>query len=280
MFERLVEWCARRRGLMLVVAVLVGAGGVAALRASPLDAIPDLTDPQVIIWTEWMGRSPQLVEDQITYPLVTQFISAPEVKTVRGFSMFGMSFVYVLFEDGTDLYWARSRVLEYLQNLSGRLPSGVTPVLGPDATASGWVFMYALVDRSGRHNLQELRAFQDFTLSYALREAPGVSEIASVGGFEKQYQVTIDPVRLLTYGVTIQEIRDAIRMSNQDVGGRVIEWGGREYVVRGLGYVGKTSDLEQVVVKIGPHGVPVRVADVGRVELGPNIRRGLVELNG
>jgi Cu(I)/Ag(I) efflux system membrane protein CusA/SilA len=280
MLERLVEWCARRRALMVAAALAIGASGLLALRESPLDAIPDLTDTQVIVFTEWMGRGPQLIEDQLTYPLVTSFISAPRVRTVRGVSMFGMSFVYVIFEDGTDQYWARSRVLEYLSKVTGRLPSGVTPSLGPDATGSGWVFEYALVDRSGRHDLQELRALQDFHLRYALAQVPGVSEVASVGGFEKQYQVVVDPVRLASFGVSVPEVAEAVRMSNADVGGRVVEWAGREYVFRGLGYVKSPADLSEIAVKTGPSGTPVRVRDLGRVEVGPNIRRGLLEWNG
>ncbi len=280
MFERFVEWCARQRGLMVALALLLAVLGGLALKASPLDAIPDLTDPQVIVFTEWMGRAPQLVEDQITYPLVTSFVSAPRVKAVRGFSMFGMSFVYVVFEDGTEPYWARGRVLEYLAKVSGQLPAGVTPTLGPDATGSGWVFMYTLEDRTGRHDLQELRAFQDFTLRYALAQVPGVSEVASVGGYEKQYQVVVDPVRLASYGVSLPEVTQAVQQSNRDVGGRVIEWGGREYVFRGLGYVKSKEDLEQVVVKVGPAGTPVRIRELGRVEVGADIRRGLLEWNG
>ncbi len=280
MFERLVEWCARRRGLMIVFALALALGGVFAVRKSPLDAIPDLTDPQVIVWTEWMGRSPQLVEDQITYPLVTTLVSAPRVKAVRGFSMFGMSFIYAIFEDGTDQYWARSRVLEYLSGAASALPPGVTPVLGPDATASGWVFNYVLVDRSGRNDLQSLRAFQDFSLRYALQQVPGVSQVASVGGFEKQYQVVVDPTRLEAFDVSLPQVVEAVRMSNQDVGGRVVEWSGREYVFRGLGYVKQAEDLAQVVVKVGSDGVPVRLSELGRVEIGPEIRRGLLEWNG
>jgi Cu(I)/Ag(I) efflux system membrane protein CusA/SilA len=280
MFERLVEWCARRQGLMVAVALVLALGGVYAIRQSPIDAIPDLTDTQVIIWSEWMGRSPQLVEDQITYPLVTSFISAPRVKTVRGFSMFGMSFVYVIFADDVDPYWARSRVLEYLAKAQGKLPAGVSPVLGPDATGSGWVFQYVLVDESGKNDLQQLRAFQDFTLRYALAEVPGVAEVASVGGFEKQYQLVLDPTRLAAYGVSVDEVIDAARASNGDVGGRVIEWAGREYVFRGLGYVQKKEDLELAVVKVSPSGTPVRIGQVGRVEIGPEIRRGLLEWNG
>jgi Cu(I)/Ag(I) efflux system membrane protein CusA/SilA len=280
MFERLVEWCGRRVGLMLVVAAAVGVAGVMALRRSPLDAIPDLTDTQVIVWTEWMGRSPQLVEDQVTYPLVTAFISAPDVKSVRGFSMFGMSFVYVLFEDRTDQYWAQSRVLEYLSKVSGKLPAGVTPTIGPDATGSGWVFQYVLVDRTGKHNLQELRAFQDFHLRYALASVPGVAEVASVGGFDKQYQIVLDPARLSAFGVTAAEVVDAARASNGDVGGRVIEWAGREYVFRGLGYIDDKADLEQAVVRAQGGGRPVTIGDVARVEIGPDIRRGVLDWNG
>ncbi len=280
MFERAVAWCARRRGLMIVFALLLALGGGLAIRNSPVDAIPDLTDTQVIIWTEWMGRNPQLVEDQITYPLVTSFVSAPNVKTVRGFSMFGMSFVYVIFEDGTDQYWARTRVLEYLSNASGRLPPGVTPTLGPDATGSGWVFQYVLTDTSGKRTLQELRAFQDFTLRYALAKVPGVAEVASVGGFEKQYQVVVDPARLAAFGVTLPDVIGAVQRSNRDVGGSVIEWAGREYVFRGLGYVKSKEDLEKVAVKVGERGTPVRLGDLGRVEIGPKIRRGLLEWNG
>jgi Cu(I)/Ag(I) efflux system membrane protein CusA/SilA len=280
MFENLVEWCARRRGLMVVLGLVLGLAGAWSLRSSPLDAIPDLTDPQVIVFTEWMGRSPQLVEDQITYPLVTSFVSAPRVKAVRGFSMFGMSFVYVIFDDGVDPYWARSRVLEYLSKESGRMPAGVTPALGPDATASGWVFSYTLVDRSGRYDLQKLRAFQDFTLRYALAQVEGVSEVASVGGFEKQYQVVVDPTRLQAFDVSLPEVVEAVRMSNADVGGRVVEWSGREYVFRGLGYVKAPEDLAEVVVKVDQRGVPVRLSEIGRVELGPDIRRGLLDWNG
>ena len=280
MFERFVGACARARGLMLALALALAGAGVLAIRASPLDAIPDLTDPQVIVFTEWMGRSPQLLEDQVTYPLVTSFVSAPAVKTVRGFSMFGMSFVYVIFEDGTDPYWARSRVLEQLSKVAGQLPEGVTPTLGPDATASGWVFSYVLGDRSGRHDLQQLRSLQDFHLRYALVQVEGVSEVASVGGFEKQYQLVVDPVRLASYGVSLPELAAAVRASNADVGGSVVEWGGREYVFRGLGYVKSAKDLEQVVVKVREDGVPVRVSELGRVDVGAAIRRGLLEWNG
>ena len=280
MIERLVTWCGHRVGLMLAAAAVVAGLGLNALRSSPLDAIPDLTDTQVIVWTEWMGRSPQLVEDQITYPLVTSFISAPQVKTVRGFSMFGMSFVYVIYQDGTDPYWARSRTVEYLSNAAGRLPAGVTPTIGPDATGSGWVFQYVLVDRSGKHDLQELRAFQDFTLRYALASVPGVAEVASIGGYEKQYQIVLDPLRLRSFGTSVAEVIEAARASNGDVGGRVIEWAGREYVFRGRGYIADKEELAEAVVRVDDDGTPVRIRDVGRVDVGPDIRRGLLEWNG
>jgi Cu(I)/Ag(I) efflux system membrane protein CusA/SilA len=244
---RLVEWCGRNRALVLAAALLGAIAGAWALERTPLDALPDLSDTQVIVFTEWMGRSPTLVEDQVTYPITTVFLGAPKVSAVRGFTMFGMSFVYVmLFEDGTDIYWARSRALEYLSKLQGSLPPGVTPQIGPDATGVGWVFEYALVDRSGRNDLSELRSFQDWTLRYALAAVPGVAEVASLGGYQKQYQVTIDPTRLLAYRVSLRQVIDAIRMSNLDVGGRVIELSEHEYAVRGRGYVTGIADLERV----------------------------------
>lgn len=245
-----------------------------------MDALPDLSDTQVIIFTEWMGRSPNLVEDQITYPIVNAFLSAPKVKVVRGFTMFGMSFIYVIFEDGTDVYWARSRTLEYLSNLQGKLPEGVTPQLGPDATGVGWVFEYALVDETGKYSLQELRSFQDWYLRYWLSSVPGVAEIASVGGYEKEYQVEIDPVRLKAFGLSLAEIKDAIGMSNADVGGRVIELAEHEYAVRGRGYITDKTMLEQVVVGTDGKGTPILIKDIGHVQIGGNIRRGLTELNG
>src|SRR6185295_14749509 len=209
--------------VILVYSALV-IGACASAKRVKLDAIPDLSDPQVIVFTEWMGRSPTLVEDQVTYPIVSALVAAPHVTDVRGYSMFGMSFVYVLFEEGTDVYWARSRVLEYMNGIRGRLPEGASPVLGPDATGIGWVFQYALVDRENRHGIEELRTFQDFTLRYALGSVPGVAEVASVGGYQKQYQVTVDPARLRAYGVTMPEVIDAIRQSNNDVGGRILEF--------------------------------------------------------
>ncbi|HET6284590.1 MAG TPA: efflux RND transporter permease subunit, partial [Polyangia bacterium] len=237
MVERIIEFCARNRTLVLVAVALAVVGSTLAMRRAKLDAIPDLSDPQVIVFSEWMGRSPTLVEDQVTYPIVSKLIGTPHVTDVRGYSMFGMSFCYVIFEEGTDIYWARSRVMEYLNGLRGSLPEGVTPTLGPDATGIGWVFQYALVDKSGKHGLDDLRTFQDFTLRYALGSVPGVAEVASIGGYQKQYQVTVDPNRLRGYGVALNEVIDAIRQSNNDVGGRILEMSGREYYVRGRGYI-------------------------------------------
>ncbi len=277
---RLIDASGRRPGLVIgIVAALAVAGGVAALQ-TPLDALPDLTDTQVIIATEWMGRGPTLIEDQVTYPLVASMLSVPKVRTVRGFSMFGMSFVYVVFEDGTDLYWARTRVLEQLSKLSGSFPPGVAPAIGPDATGVGWVYEYALVDRSGRHDLQELRAYQDWYLRYALQSVDGVAEVASVGGYQKEYRVVPDPQALQARGISITDLAAAVRASNLDVGGGVVEMNEHEYVVRGRGYVRAVQDIEQVVVTIGDGGVPVRIRDIARVEVGGAQRRGLVDLNG
>ena len=281
MIERIIEFCARRWLLVLVAVTVVALGSIVAMRSAKLDAIPDLSDPQVIVFTEWMGRSPTLVEDQVTYPIVSKLIGTPRVADVRGQSMFGMSFVYVVFEEGTDVYWARSRVLEFLSSLRGSLPEGVSPTLGPDATGIGWVYQYALVDKSGRHGLDDLRTFQDFTLRYALGSVPGVAEVASIGGYQKQYQVTVDPNRLRALGVTLPEVIDSIRRSNNDVGGRVLELSGREYYVRGRGYITSLAAIENVAVRAGgPAGPPILVKDVGSVRFGPEIRRGLLDWNG
>jgi Cu(I)/Ag(I) efflux system membrane protein CusA/SilA len=280
MIEKIIEFSARNQFIIYLLVVFVLVGGVWATRQVPLDAIPDLTDTQVIIFTDWMGRSPNLVEDQVTYPIVSAMLSAPKVKVVRGYSMFGMSFVYVIFQDGTDVYWARSRVLEYLSQLQGKFPPGVTPQLGPDATGVGWVYEYALVDESGTHDLAELRAFQDWHLRYWLASVPGVAEVASVGGFEKQYQVDLDPNRLVAYNLPVSQAIAAIRAGNTDVGGRSLEMTGREYVVRGRGYITSTEQLEQVVVGRRPDGTPLMLRDVANVHLGPEIRRGLTELDG
>ena len=251
-----------------------------ALVRSPLDAIPDLSDVQVIVFTEWPGQSPDIVEDQVTYPLAAALLAAPRVAFVRGQSMFGMSFLYVIFDDGTDLYWARSRVLEYLDEARARLPEGVTPTLGPDATGVGWVYQYALVDKSGRLDLQELRSLQDWNVRFALESVPGVAEVASVGGFVKEYQIVVDPLKLEAFGIPIQEVVRAVRDSNQEVGGQVFELAEHEVMVRGRGWVKSRRDLELVPLRVTEGGVPVRVADVAQVRFGPAPRRGFAELDG
>lgn len=277
--ETVIEKSSRNTFLILIMTVFGIAGGIWALLNTPLDAIPDLTDVQVIITTDWEGRSPDLVEDQVTYPISVRFIAAPKVKFVRGESMFGKSFVYVIFEDGTDLYWARSRVIEYLSAVRGMLPEGVNPVIGPDATGVGWVFEYALVDKSGKQNLAQLRTFQDWYLRYALESVKGVAEVAPVGGFVKQYQVDLDPNKLVAYGIPLSEVVAKIRMSNADVGGKIFEVGSTEYFVRGRGYIKRISDLENVPLKV-VDGTPVYVKNVGTVHFGPDIRRGIAELDG
>ena len=278
---RVIAGSARNPLLAILVVGGLAAWGWLSLRRAPLDAIPDLSDAQVIIFTDWPGRSPDLVEDQITYPISTSLIAAPNVKYVRGQSMFGMSFVYVIFEDGTDMYWARSRVLEYLNEAQARLPAGVNPTLGPDATGVGWVFEYAVVDRTGTHDLAQLRSLQDWNIRYALESVPGVAEVASLGGFEKQYQIAIDPVKLRGLGVTLEDVMKAVRRSNEDVGGQAIDIAGHEYVIRGRGYVKSLRDLELIPVKPPePGGAPVYVRDVAVVGIGPDIRRGIAELDG
>ena len=280
MIARVLELSAKYRALVLLLGVIAAGAGVAAMQRLQLDAVPDLSDPQVIVFTEWMGRSPTLVEDQVTYPIVTALLGAPRVVEVRGQSMFGMSFVYVVFDEGTDPYWARSRVLEYLSSTAGRMPEGVTPRIGPDASGVGWIYQYVVLDETGTHDLGELRALHDFSIRYALASVPGVSEVAPVGGFVPQYQVTLDPVRLRALGVSLAEVGDAIRASNGDVGGRIVEMSEREYFVRGRGYVGSERDLESVVVRTGEDGTPLRVGDVGSVRMGGEIRRGAVDWNG
>jgi Cu(I)/Ag(I) efflux system membrane protein CusA/SilA len=281
MVERIIEFCAKNRFLVLLGVGFATAAAIWSIQRVKLDAIPDLSDPQVIIFTEWMGRSPTLVEDQVTYPIVSTLVAAPHVTDVRGYSMFGMSFVYVIFDEGTDVYWARSRVLEYMNGIRGKLPQGVDPVIGPDASGIGWVFQYALVDKSGKRGLDELRTFQDFNLRYALGSVPGVAEVASVGGYEKQYQVTVDPNKLRAYDVTLEDVIAAIRDSNNDVGGRILEMSGREYYIRGRGYIENLGSIEQIALRTnGPTGTPVLIKDVGQVRFGPEIRRGLLEWNG
>ena len=278
MLNRIIELSVRNRLVIILAALFAVAWGMVAVYRTPVDAIPDLSDVQVIIYTNYPGQAPQVVEDQVTYPLTTAMLAVPKAKVVRGYSFFGVSFVYVIFEDGTDMYWARSRVLEYLNFASGKLPRGVTPSLGPDATGVGWVYEYTLEGKG--YNLAELRSIQDWYVRYQLTKVPGVSEVASVGGFVKQYQVNIDPNRLLTYDISLSDVTRAIEMSNKDVGGRVVEMTEREYMVRGLGYIKSVPDIEDIVLKVDRTGTPVRIRDVARVELGPDERRGLAELDG
>jgi copper/silver efflux system protein len=280
LINHVIAFCARNRFIAIIGALALSVWGAWAMVRSPLDAVPDISDVQVIVATEWPGRSPDLIEDQVTYPIVSTLISAPEVKTVRGFTDFGISYVYVIFEDRTDIYWARTRVTEYLQGIRAKLPEGVDPTIGPDATGVGWVFEYALVDETGRHNLAELRSFQDWHLRYWLASVPGVAEVATIGGFVKQYQVNLDPNRLYAYGLSAKDVVDAIRVSNNEVEGQLLEFSGREYMVRGRGYLTSIADIEQVAVGIGKSGTPIRVRDVAAVRIGPEIRRGIAELDG
>jgi Cu(I)/Ag(I) efflux system membrane protein CusA/SilA len=279
MIERLIDLCARNRFLVFVFTLLAVGSGLYALWHIPLDAVPDLSDVQVIVSTDWEGRSPDLVEDQVTYPISTAFISAPKVKFVRGESMFGKSFVYVIFQDGTDIYWARSRVLEYLNSIRGSLPEGVNPMIGPDATGVGWVYEYALVDDSGKQSLADLRSLQDWNLRYALSSVSGVAEVASVGGFVKEYQVDLDPAALAAYGIPLKDVTDRIRASNGDVGGKIFEAATVEYYVRGRGYIKSIEDIEDIVLKVR-NGTPIYVKNVAKVHLGSDLRRGVAELDG
>jgi Cu(I)/Ag(I) efflux system membrane protein CusA/SilA len=279
MIERVIEFCARNRFLVLIFTLVAVAGAFHLMRDMPLDAIPDLSDTQVIIYSRW-DRSPDIVEDQVTYPVVTALLGAPKVKAVRGFSDFGFSYVYVIFEDGTDLYWARSRTLEYLSKIQPRLPEGVRTELGPDATSVGWVYQYSLVDRTGQNDLAQLRTFQDWYLRYQLQAVPGVAEVASVGGFQKQYQVNVDPNALAAFNVPLPTVVQAVRDGNNDVGGRVVEFTGAEYMVRGRGYARGVADIENIVVARDPQGTPVLVKHLGRVSVGPDIRRGIADLDG
>ena len=264
MIARLIVASLRNRGLVVLVTCAVIVAGTFAIYRIPIDAIPDLSDVQVIILTEYPGQAPQVVEDQVTYPLTSAMLSVPHSKTVRGYSMFGFSMIYVIFEDGTDLYWARSRVLEYLNFAAGRLPDGVRPQIGPDATGVGWVYIYTLSDPSGRHNLQELRSLQDWLLKYELSSLTGVAEVASLGGFVKQYQVEPDPTRLLLHDVSLALLRERIAASNLDVGGRLVEMGETEYMVRGRGYIRDPQDIRSIVLKTSDVGNPITVGDVAR----------------
>ena len=277
MLNSIIEWSAKNRFLVLLATLFITLAGIYALVKTPLDALPDLSDVQIIVYTEYPGQAPQVVEDQVTYPLTTAMLSVPKSKVVRGFSFFGASFVYVIFEDGTDIYWARSRVLEYLNSIAGRMPSGVSPQLGPDASGVGWVYQYAVL--SDKHNLAELRTMQDWYVRYQITKAHGVAEVASIGGFVQQYQVTVDPLKLRSYGIPLNKVSQVIRDSNRDVGGRVVEMAETEYMVRGRGYLRGKNDIENLVVK-AERGTPVLLRDIARVELGPDERRGLTELDG
>jgi Cu(I)/Ag(I) efflux system membrane protein CusA/SilA len=280
LLERLIAFSAHNWLLTVMLVAAFAAWGYRSLVNAPLDAIPDLSDVQVIVFTDWPGRSPDLVEDQITYPLTTTLLAAPNVRFVRGQSFMGLSFVYVIFEDGTDMYWARSRVLEYLNTATPKLPDDVRPTLGPDATGVGWVYQYALIDKSGNQSLADLRSLQDFNLRYALEAVEGVAEVASVGGFVKEYQINVDPNKLAFHGIPLSRVTTAVRASNNDVGGRVLEIAGHEQFIRGRGYVTSVADLEEVVLAVGDKGVPIRVADVAQVSLGPALQRGQAELDG
>src|SRR6516165_1497313 len=280
MIARAIEFSARNPFVIILLLVGILGGGLWAVFNTPLDALPDLSDVQVIVSTEWADRSPNIIEDQITYPIVTQLLSTSHVKAVRASSFYGESLIYVIFEDGTDLYWARSRVLEYLSGMAGKLPQGVSPKLGPDATGVGWALEYVLIDKTGKHSLAELRTLQDWQVQYQLRAVPGVAEVASVGGFVKQYQVTIDPDKLLAYNISINTVVEQVRRANQEVGGRVLEFTGTEYMVRGRGYIQNPADIESVAVGAQADGTPILSRDVGFVQIGPDIRRGVVDYNG
>lgn len=280
MIDALIRWSMANRLLVIVLAVVIGLTGLHAVRNTPVDAIPDLTDTQVIVRAMFPGQSPRVIEDQVTYPLTTALMAVPGAHTVRGFSMFGDAFVYVLFEDGTDPYWARSRVLEYLSQVEGRLPDGVTAELGPDASGVGWVYKYALVDRSGNHDLSDLRALQDWFLKFELQSVPGVSEVATAGGMVRQYQVVADPLALRAYGLGLGQLESAIRRGNSEAGGSLIELAEAEYMVRATGYIQSLADLKQIPVGLQANGTPVLLEHVAEIRRGPAQRRGIVELDG
>ncbi|MCX5897092.1 MAG: efflux RND transporter permease subunit, partial [Proteobacteria bacterium] len=279
MIKKIIEFSANNRVLVILLVAVAVVAAVYTLKQIRLDAIPDLSDTQVIVYTRW-DRSPDIIEDQVTYPIIAALLGTPGIKAIRGFSDFGFSYVYVIFQDGTDIYWARSRVLEYLSKIQGSLPAGSKTELGPDATGVGWIFQYVLRDKSGKHDLAQLRTFQDWYLRYALQSVPGVAEVAGIGGFQKQYQVTIDPNRLQSYKLSLMEVAEAIKKSNSEMGGRLIEWSGTEFMVRGKGYVKSTADLDKVVVKTNEKGTPVLLKDVATIALGPQIRRGVLDFNG
>ena len=279
MLEKIIEASVNNRFLILIFTAIIAFAGLYTMFNTPVDAIPDLSDVQVIIFTEYPGQAPQVVEDQVTYPLTSAMLAVPFAKVVRGYSFFGLSFVYIIFEDGTDLYWARSRVLEYLNYVSKRLPPGVTPTLGPDATGVGWVYEYVL-DGGDKYDLQQLRSIQDWYLRYELMSVPGVAEVASIGGYVKQYQVEVDPNKLAAYNIPISKVRMALKRSNNDVGGRLIEMGETEFMIRGLGYIKSIQDVENIPIGVDETGTPIYIKNVANVQIGPELRRGLAEWNG
>ena len=280
MIEWIIRSSVKARGLIVVAALVLSVIGIAAVRTTPVDALPDLSDVQVIIRTTYPGQAPQIVENQVTYPLTTTMLSVPGARVVRGYSFVGDSFVYVLFEDGTDLYWARSRVLEYLSQVQGKLPAGATASLGPDATGVGWIYEYALVDKTGQHDLAQLRSIQDWFLRFELKSVPGVAEVASIGGMVKQYQVVVDPLKLASYGVTANDVADALKRANQETGGGVVEMAEAEYIVRATGYLKTLDDFRAVPIRTAAGGIPVLLGNVATVQVGPDMRRGIAELNG
>src|SRR5437660_1282691 len=279
MISRIIEWCAHNRFLVFTGVLLLTLTGIWSIGHVPLDALPDISDVQVIIRTNWEGEPPNIIEDQVTYPIVTALLAAPRVKAVRAQTMFNDSYVFVVFEDGTDIYWARSRVVEYLQTIAGRLPANVHPAIGPDATGAGWVYEYVLVDRSHKHSLADLRSIQDWHLRYQLATVPGVAEVASIGGFVRQYQVNVDPNKLLAYGISLSTVIDRVKSSTNEVGGRVLELSGTRYMIRGLGYLKSLDDLANVPV-MAKNGTPVLIKDLGTVSFGPDMREGVAEWNG
>ena len=279
MINRIIDFSVHNKVIIFALVAAACIAGWWSMQHVALDAIPDLSDTQVIVFSRW-DRSPDIIEDQVTYPIVAAMLGAPRVKAVRGFSDFGYSYVYIIFEDGTDIYWARSRTQEYLAAVLPRLPEGVRTELGPDATGLGWVFQYALVDQSGNHSLAELRSYQDWYLRYYLKAVPGVAEVAPVGGFGKQYQVNVDPNRLQAYGISINRVVEAVRSGNKEAGGRLIEFGGTEYMIRGRGYARSIQDFENIVLTASETGTPIRIKDIGQVGQGPDIRRGIAELDG
>ncbi|MCI5038065.1 MAG: efflux RND transporter permease subunit, partial [Donghicola eburneus] len=280
MIGAVIRWSIANRFIVVLLALVLGASGIWALRTTPVDAIPDLSEVQVIVRTPYPGQAPQVIEDQITYPLATAMLAVPGAVDVRGFSFFGDSYVYVVFEEGTDLYWARSRVLEYLGQITSRLPDGVAPELGPDATGVGWIYQYALIDRTGNHDISQLRSLQDWWLKYELQTIDGVSEVATIGGMVRQYQVVIDPDKLRAYDLTLTEVRDAIQSSNQETGGSVIEMGEAEFMVRATGYVSGLDELAKAPLTINARGAALTLGDVAELRMGPEMRRGVGEFDG